>query len=135
MDKSYKQAWVNALRSGKYRQGKRGLHNSMKDTYCCLGVLCDIAVQRGDLGRYKDATGSRWYVFMRPLPRKFFGLFKRKTVNTDELSCSLYETVTLPDWLANQLNIENYQVTRLIDMNDGQNSSFDEIANYIEKEL
>lgn len=32
--------WVEALRSGKYEQGKNGLRT--KDKFCCLGVACDI---------------------------------------------------------------------------------------------
>lgn len=35
--------WVKALRSRKYRQGKKFLANDGK--YCCLGVLCDLAVK------------------------------------------------------------------------------------------
>lgn len=34
--------WVEALRSGKYVQGHGQLHNAQDNTYCCLGVLCDI---------------------------------------------------------------------------------------------
>jgi hypothetical protein len=33
---------VNALRSGEYQQGKGVLHNPTDDTYCCLGVLCEV---------------------------------------------------------------------------------------------
>ena len=34
--------WVEALRSGKYEQGKRRL--KQRDSgHCCLGVLCDIS--------------------------------------------------------------------------------------------
>lgn len=33
--------WVEALRSVKYKQG-RDLLRSADNTYCCLGVLCDI---------------------------------------------------------------------------------------------
>lgn len=33
--------WVEALRSGKYRQGKGRLKNN--DSYCCLGVACEIS--------------------------------------------------------------------------------------------
>lgn len=36
-----RQAWVDALRSGKYKQTQGKLHNS-DDSFCCLGVLCDI---------------------------------------------------------------------------------------------
>jgi hypothetical protein len=35
------QKWVDALRSGNYKQGRFFLRDG--DTYCCLGVLCDIA--------------------------------------------------------------------------------------------
>jgi len=37
--------WVAALRSGKYKQGRRQLRSG--DSYCCLGVLCDLAVKEG----------------------------------------------------------------------------------------
>lgn len=42
--------WVDALRSGKYEQGRLALR-SKDDKYCCLGVLCDIA---------KDKLGLEW---------------------------------------------------------------------------
>lgn len=35
------QKWVDALRSGKYKQGIGQLRRG--DTFCCLGVACDIA--------------------------------------------------------------------------------------------
>lgn len=44
--------WVKALRSGKYKQG-RGLLAVVDPTskevtgYCCLGVLCELAVKAG----------------------------------------------------------------------------------------
>lgn len=41
MKKEAAQKWVEALRSGKYKQGVGMLRNA-KDEYCCLGVLCDI---------------------------------------------------------------------------------------------
>jgi hypothetical protein len=34
--------WVEALRSMKYKQGKKVLR-SPNDEFCCLGVLCDVA--------------------------------------------------------------------------------------------
>jgi hypothetical protein len=40
MNKDLKEKWVAALRSGKYKQGKRNLRRG--DYYCCLGILCDI---------------------------------------------------------------------------------------------
>jgi hypothetical protein len=43
--------WVEALRSGKYRQAHFQLHNSMHDTYCCLGV-CRKVNRIGNIGIY-----------------------------------------------------------------------------------
>lgn len=41
MNKEWKTKWIEALRSGKYKQGVGLLRNSY-DQYCCLGVLCDL---------------------------------------------------------------------------------------------
>lgn len=43
MNSKVKEAWVNALRSGKYEQGSERLRGV--DGFCCLGVLCDIYAQ------------------------------------------------------------------------------------------
>lgn len=51
MDPEMKKRWVEALRSGKYKQGKGCLHDEVHDTYCCLGVLNEIE----DLGMPGDA--------------------------------------------------------------------------------
>lgn len=42
MNPELKQKWVDALRSGEYKQSPGQLYNSANDTYCCLGVLCDV---------------------------------------------------------------------------------------------
>lgn len=39
------EAWVEALRSGKYIQGQGRLAEGNK--HCCLGVLCELAVDAG----------------------------------------------------------------------------------------
>lgn len=41
MKPAIKRAWVKALRSGKYKQG-RGRLRMRENTFCCLGVLCDL---------------------------------------------------------------------------------------------
>jgi len=40
MNQCMKKRWVEALRSGKYKQGSSFLQKS--GSYCCLGVLADI---------------------------------------------------------------------------------------------
>jgi len=46
MNPEIKQLWLEALRSGKYEQGKSLLRPD-DNSYCCLGVLCQIAEERG----------------------------------------------------------------------------------------
>jgi len=41
MLKEINELWVNALRSGKFKQGKEMLQDSEKH-FCCLGVLCSL---------------------------------------------------------------------------------------------
>lgn len=41
MDEAVKSKWLEALRSGQYRQGRGALRDN-QDGFCCLGVLCDI---------------------------------------------------------------------------------------------
>lgn len=41
MNKKYKQPWIDALRSGKYKQGPAYLR-TLDDKFCCLGVLCEV---------------------------------------------------------------------------------------------
>ena len=45
MDPKIKAWWLEALRSGEYKQGTGYLRRS--DKFCCLGVLCNLAVEAG----------------------------------------------------------------------------------------
>lgn len=49
MNPEIKADWLTALRSGEYKQGKGFLKNEVTGTakYCCLGVLCELAVKAG----------------------------------------------------------------------------------------
>lgn len=42
MEASLKAKWIEALRSGKYKQGRFALRTK-SDDFCCLGVLCDVS--------------------------------------------------------------------------------------------
>ena len=50
MDKGVKQRWVQALRSGKYKQTTCGSLTE-EDCFCVLGVLCDVV---------KEDVGLEW---------------------------------------------------------------------------
>lgn len=96
--------WTDALRGGKYKQGKGSLRPTSK-TFCCLGVLCDLA----DNSRWKrDSNIYGWYN------------------SPEKLSFSrilLPPSIIVPESLA---------VNELIKMNDS-GSDFEKIARYIEK--
>ena len=47
--------WISALRSGKYKQGKKKLR--VGDSYCCLGVACEVLGIEG----VKDPEGYYCY--------------------------------------------------------------------------
>lgn len=52
MKPEVKAAWVAALRSGEYQQTTGSLHRFKESAserlgFCCLGVLCDVAVKAG----------------------------------------------------------------------------------------
>jgi hypothetical protein len=50
VNRGIKQQWLDALRSGDYKQGQGSLRPT-PDTYCCLGVLCDL---------HAKETGNTW---------------------------------------------------------------------------
>lgn len=54
MNEEIKAAWVAALRSGEYEQGTEYLSRDGK--FCCLGVLCDLAVKAQVIVQYTDYT-------------------------------------------------------------------------------
>ena len=59
MDATLKARWIAALRSGEYRQGRRLLRAS-DGSYCCLGVLCEVAGLRrdGEMFVFPGALGT-----------------------------------------------------------------------------
>ena len=51
--------WAEALESGEYKQGRTLLHNAKTNEYCCLGVLCELAIQAGVPVVKAPANGNR----------------------------------------------------------------------------
>lgn len=63
MNKRIKRQWVDALRSGKFKQGKGALCKVELDgvlTHCCLGVLCELAVEAGVTTAIQDRSRRRF---------------------------------------------------------------------------
>lgn len=67
LDPDFKAAWLAALRSGNYRQGKFKLRkpdDRDPDTqlFCCLGVACDITGEpTAELALPLRSSVAKWY--------------------------------------------------------------------------
>lgn len=66
MNKDLAKKWVDALRGGKYQQGRHQLRKPEQNEYCCLGVLCDISGlgkwDNDDPAVFVDDNGHESYV-------------------------------------------------------------------------
>lgn len=100
--------WVNALESGRYKQGEDSLcrvNDDGSESYCCLGVLCEIAELKKEI-RYDEYLNGTFVYYQN------------------------YRD-TPPESLVNQLGLPSGEINYLIELNDNQKKSFQEIANYI----
>lgn len=116
MDPDVKRKWVEALRSGKYRQGKKFLMTvkNKRASYCCLGVL------------HKIVLGAKY----RPLGTPLAGSFappEGVTVYHDPNGS--FDIPDLPPAIG---KIPKHE---LANMNDYGKKSFKDIADWIEEEL
>jgi len=115
MNPELKAKWIAALRSGDYRQG-RGMLKSVyrEDTYCCLGVLCDVSGMGRWVHKDDDGLKSTYYEY--------------------HSHCS---GGRLPWGMGSDIGLPAESQELLISMNDTDEhqKSFDEIADYIEKNL
>lgn len=135
MNPEIKQRWIEALRSGEYRQGKGQLvepGGEKGDKFCCLGVLCDI-YSRTKEGR-KNKAGWVWddeaeSFFFSDGKDYVEGILPSRVRDWAGLSYADPE-ITDPD----------YGTRDLSNMNDGDGGEikpyrFKKIARLIEKEL
>ena len=110
MNEQVKEKWLNALRSGDYKQTKSCLHKG--DGFCCLGVLCDLYGKEHNV-EWKLVDAGIYYEFQ-----------DKKAI----LPLSVIEWAGVED--------DNPEIceTPLSRLNDN-GSTFNEIADLIEKHL
>jgi hypothetical protein len=68
MDQELKAKWVEALRSGKYVQGRMQLYHKGSNSYCCLGVL-GLLIGKTHDEMDNDSSTPEWDI----LPRDVIG--------------------------------------------------------------
>lgn len=118
MNKEIKAKWLEALRSGKYKQGQAALNRNGE--FCCLGILCDV-MEVPEMGVSDAVEGAIVY-----------------GIGND------YSVAFLPDYVADEAGLEPTGLIKredfynddicLADLND-KGSTFEEIADIIEKYL
>jgi hypothetical protein len=119
MDIELKNEWLEALRSGEYAQTTGVLKHRETDgslSYCCLGVLAEICDIPSEIDSYffgVQRAGCYRFVF-------------------DGIGGA---TNILPDEFQNKIGIDLDQTEELMAMNDEYNQSFEEIADWIEKNI
>ena len=102
--------WVEALRSGKYKQETGALH--IAGGYCCLGVLCEVLTEKGKLSR-----SGNWY----------------ELDTQEEGTLTMESSLAYP--LLKMIGIDAELESRLIAMNDDEERTFPEIAAFIEEKV
>ena len=122
MDPEIKAKWLEALRSGEFKQGQNVLRTA-EDGYCCLGVLCELAVREGVIGDPKfqiidgspSASGPSW---------EYDGL-------------SVYPSDQVYEWAGmSSILVElNGRLLSLDYLNDALRLPFSQIADLIEEQL
>lgn len=99
---AFRKRLVEALRSGKYKQGYGRLKKG--DCFCVLGIICDL----NDPTQWKDEPGN-WTTYG---PGGYLA--------------------SLPKDVAVGLDVSRPEEGHLIAMNDGQRLTFEQIADKVE---
>jgi hypothetical protein len=127
MHDNIRKQWVDKLRSGEYPQGRQVLR-TREGEFCCLGVLCELAVEQkvipeptlsygGAYFYHDDKVDDAFDSWLPPSVRKWAGL------QTDEVK------LTKPQ----RTPQDSLLVTTLTGMND-KGCTFAQIADFIESD-
>ena len=120
MNGRLKKQWVEALRSGNYKQSRGALCEvgvGGREYFCCLGVLYDIAAV-GDWEKDAPET-SAWGIPFDP----------------DKDAPEDIEWGYLPSWVLRKVGLNQDQQQGLAILNDDIDSTFSTIADYIEARI
>ena len=113
-----KEKWLDALRSGEYKQGTKKLRTRF-DEYCCLGVLCDIYNKETREGSWRESD------------------FSYEFINEGKPNVTIYLPSYIAKWAGlseTDPRIKSKGNQPISHIND-KGTSFNEIAELIEKEL
>lgn len=120
MKPEIKQLWIEALKSGRYKQGKGALRSI--NGYCCLGVLADLYVRD-----WTNNNKTRWS------PKQPVWTHQHELVDSGgaRFSAMLPTTEAFKTWSGNL----DPEVQHLLAMFNDDDMGFVRIANWIEEHL
>jgi hypothetical protein len=121
MNEDVKKLWIEALKSGKYKQDKGQLRSDKG--YCCLGVLCDIYINQNEKLKWEKDTNFEDKV------DKVYGLHDERINYLQKFML----TTELKQWAGmSEFNHDYFYINHLIALNDS-GKDFDRIADTIER--
>lgn len=140
MREDVKNLWVEALRSGEYRQGVGRLAKKVdgRKEHCCLGVLCDLAVKAGVVFERETLpiSSNPWYanyafdesyeITLPEVVSEWAGLQD----DNPSVEAALYKSEDDDD---EYVPIDGEY--SLAELNDSGNYTFEQIADLIETQL
>lgn len=135
MNPEVKAKWVAALRSGKYDQG-RGQLRSPDGYFCCLGVLCELAVAENVTTLIKVEQNNPDY-----LVGSHFDYYYGKTKNQEVPPIEVREWAgfirnEIPDLRVDDEEAYGGEsMTEIVTLNDEECYTFEQLADLIEEQL
>ena len=122
MNPRIKQRWLEALRSGEYKQTTGNLQNS--DGFCCLGVLCDLHAKERGMNWVRQTDGYELYGETQILP-----------LSVQEWAGLDNDIGGLVDFEYEGDGVMYVKSESLPEINDTWNKNFNEIADLIEAQI
>lgn len=141
MHKEWADKWVAALRSGEYKQGFGEL-KANNNSFCCLGVLCDIVVKETDSIKWSEfEQNNNDEVFYIEYRYEFIPEFVKNIadINTPQGIINVPVNYAIAKEIVDVEYKEFYELDdnamveiKLWELNDEYKFSFNDIANIIE---
>lgn len=137
MNPEIKDRWLEKLESGEYDQTSGELRND--EGYCCLGVLCEVAVEDGVIERGEEVgyltAYAGYYSSKSDVP-----FIENSTLPKEVVEWAGLEdrNPTVPFSAGCDGDCDDYECMtdlELSELNDGEHLNFVEIATYIRENL
>lgn len=137
MNSEVKELWTKALRSGDYKQTMGTLHRTATDVdlrpsgFCCLGVLCDVAVKQGVIPEptFDEDDGTHDFGDMD------FNYPPEAVLEWAGLGTDVMDPVVPREAVGIDVEIIDIPSIGLSDLNDAYGFNFNQIADVIEQNL